>query len=366
MSRKIFDGLPMVMLVSALAGFFLMTASASAQEKAKPIPLAVLGDSDSHSYHDQVRLTKASARGGEFRPVTWQWTEVLSRLRGRAIDQGEWGTWGTPIKVAEFLDWLGLGGRAPRKQDFRFNFAISGAECSDLMTGYHRQAPRLLALIDQDPVFWESGVIVIRIGVNSIGMEPQLARFAKEGATPAVREEVFQCVTRIQQSVDLLRSRHPRLRIVLVGILDNSDWPPLQGHWRSVQEHRNISVALDIFDDALRKMAASDPGIAFFDDRAWFRKYWGDHGPNGEPRYRTVNLGGRNSVANTQGDAPTNAVVGDGHAGLVWNALWTKEFIELLNSAWGMNILPLSTEEIAQFVDPAGSFGLRRTASTAP
>jgi len=253
------------------------------------------------------------------------------------------------------------GGRAPRKQDYRFNFAVSGAECSDLMTGYYRQAPRLLALMDRDPALWQSGVIAIRIGVNSIGMEPQLARFATVGATPAVRAEVNRCAAWVRQAVALLRSHHPRVRFVLVGILDNSDWPPLHDRWRSAREHRNITAVLDAFDDALRNMATDDPGIAFFDDRAWFRKYWGDRGPNGEPRYRTVNLGGRTSVANSQGDEPVNAVVADGHAGSVWNALWAKDYVALLNASFGLNISPLSSEEIAQFVDPAGRFGLRRT-----
>jgi hypothetical protein len=347
-----------------LSCLFLLTfigpELACARDGARPTPLAVLGDSDSHSYHDVVYLSKASARGGEFRSVTWQWTEVLSRLRGRSIDQGEWGTWGTPIKVAEFLDWLGLGGRAPRKQDYRFNFAVSGAKCSDLMTGYYRQAPRLLSLMDRDPELWQSGVVSIRIGVNSIGMEPQLTRYAKEGATSAVREEVSRCVAWIQQSVDLLRHRHPQLKFVLVGILDNSDWPPLHDRWRSAREHRNITAVLDLFDDALRSMAAKEPGIAFFDDRAWFRKNWGDHGPNGEPHYRTVNLGGRTSVANTQGDRPENAVVADGHAGSVWNALWVRDYVALLNASFGMSIPSVTTEEIAKFVDPEGSFGLRR------
>lgn len=363
MKRRISKRLLIAVLAGALMSIAPLAVSwsrlAETQEQTKRIPLAVLGDSDSHSYHDDIRLTKASARGGEFRPTTWQWTEVMSRLRGRFVDQGEWGTWGTPIKIAEFLDWLGVGGRAPRKRDYRFNFAVSGAECSDLMTGYHRQAPRLLALMDRDPAFWESGVVSIRIGVNSIGLEPQLKRFAQEGATPAVRVEVEQCVAWIRQSVALLRSHHPHVKFVLVGILDNSDWPPLHDRWRSAREHQNITTVLDIFDDALRKMAAKDPGIVFFDDRAWFRKYWGDHGPNGELNYRKVNLGGRASVANTQGDAPTNAVVGDGHAGSVWNALWVKDYIELLNATWGLNIPPLSIEEIGRFVDPTGSFGLR-------
>lgn len=353
-----------IAIARLLACIYLLSVvcpgSADAQESAKPIPLAVLGNSDSHSYHDFVYLSKVSSRGGEFRSVTWQWTEVLSRLRGHSIYQGEWGTWGTSIKMAEFQDWFGSGGRAPRKQDYQFNFAVSGAECSDLMTGYYRQAPRLLALMNRYPKYWESGVVSIRIGVNSIGMEPQLARFAREGATPAVREELSRCVAWIQQSVALLRHHHPKLKFVLVGIFDNSDWPPLHDRWQSEREHQNITAVLDLFDDALRKMAANDRGIAFFDDRAVSRKYWGARGPNGEPHYRTVNLGGRTSVTNTLGNEPVNAVVADGHAGSVWNALWVKDYIALLNASFGMNVPPITIEEIAKFVDPAGSFGLRR------
>ena len=105
------------------------------------ISFAVLGDSDSHAYQDSVLIALDSGkRGGKYRATTFQWTEVLAQLRANQINQGEWGIWGTPIKVAETLDWLGLGGRAPRKRDFRYNFAVSGADCNDLITGYYRQA----------------------------------------------------------------------------------------------------------------------------------------------------------------------------------------------------------------------------------
>src|SRR5688572_17443685 len=96
------------------------------------VALAVLGDSDSHSYHDRVLITEQFRRGGELRATTWQWTEALGQLRGRFIDQGPWNTWGTYNKVADVMTALRLPGRAPRKEDFRYNFAISGAECHEL------------------------------------------------------------------------------------------------------------------------------------------------------------------------------------------------------------------------------------------
>jgi hypothetical protein len=59
------------------------------------IRFAVLGDSDSQSFHDSLTLADPSLRGGPYRATTWQWTEVLARLRGDQIDSGEWGAWGT-------------------------------------------------------------------------------------------------------------------------------------------------------------------------------------------------------------------------------------------------------------------------------
>src|SRR5471032_1393240 len=41
------------------------------------IRFAVLGDSDSQSFHDNLTLADPSLRGGPHRATTWQWTEVL-------------------------------------------------------------------------------------------------------------------------------------------------------------------------------------------------------------------------------------------------------------------------------------------------
>ena len=55
------------------------------------VPIAVLGDSDSHSFHDRKYFPHGSDhRGGKYRPITFNWPEVLMRLRGDQIDLGEW------------------------------------------------------------------------------------------------------------------------------------------------------------------------------------------------------------------------------------------------------------------------------------
>jgi hypothetical protein len=135
------------------------------------IALAVLGDSSSHSYQDSLSFPQGSAdRGGAFRARTFQWIEALARLRGNELNPGPWVRWGRPGQVAWLRGAIGLHiGRTPRKEDYLFNFAGSGASCSDLMGGplWRRgQAPQLVELMDHNPARWRSGVIVIRIGNN--------------------------------------------------------------------------------------------------------------------------------------------------------------------------------------------------------
>lgn len=319
--------------------------------------LAVLGDSDSHSYHDYVLIPRVSGkRGGKWRDATWQWTELLARLRPGHVDQGAWGTWGTGPKIAEALDWIGWGGRAPRKQDFRYNFAFSGAEAHELMSGPYRQAPRLRSLLDGERGEWQGGIVVLRIGVNDIGQPPELERYAREGITAGVREDILRCARWMRQAVELLASAQSSLRFVLVGICDNSHLPSVAGRWRTPRERANIAAALDIFDEEVRNIALADPGRVFFDDRAWFARWWGGRDSEGHPAYRSVDLDGRRAVRYASGDEPWNAILADEHAGSVWNGLWAADLVRLLNERFGLGIPPISLQEIAGLVAPGAAW----------
>ena len=325
------------------------------------VSLAVLGDSGSHSYQDHILMPVSSAyRGGTFRPTTWQWTEVIAQMRGSFVDQGEWGVWGTRRTIARAMRMLGWERRTPRKQDFALNFAVSGAGCQDLMSG-NRQAPQLLLVMNGDPERWRNGIVSIKIGAANIGQTAALDRFAAEGPTPPVRSEILQCVEWIREAMDLIRRDHPLTRFVLVGITTVADDPPNFDRWIAERERLNISSALDVFDEGLRAIARQDSRVVFLDDRAWVRQTWGERDASGRPAYRSVHLGGRTAVAYTMGDEPIHAIVADGHAGTAWNALWAQHFVGLLNSAFGLQIPPISTDEVAGVVDPTGVFGLRPT-----
>lgn len=316
-------------------------------------PLAVIGDSDSHSYHDRITFPPGSdKRGGDYRETTLQWTEVLARLRGQQLDPGEWGVHGTRGTVARARRWLGLEGRSPPKEDYRYNFALSGSECSDLLQGYAQQTRALLSLMDQQPAYWRNGVVVIRIGVNSFGDAADLEQMAHDPMAAQAQRKIASCVRDIQQTVEALHSRHPGVRIVLVGILDNSDWVPYLGRWRDPAMLANIGRGLDVFDHALQDMARADPRIAFFDDRAWFADHWGARDAQGNPAYHDLAVGDLD-VRNTAGDEPGNAVLADGHAGTAWNAEWARSLVELLNSRFHLDIAPISEAEVIALAVPA-------------
>jgi hypothetical protein len=311
-----------------------------------PVSLAVLGDSDSHAYHDSIFFPAGSVkRGGDYRPTTWQWTELLQRLRGPQLDQGQWGYHGTRGMVARANRWLGRAGRSPPKQDFLYNFALSGADCSDLLEGYSQQARALLSLMDQEPARWRNGVVLIRIGVNSFGDARDLEQLAHDPGAAAVQSKIASCVQAIRDSVALLRGHHPGVRIVLVGIFNNAHWPKYLDRWHDPLQLANIDQGLDVFDRALAGMARADPGIAFFDDRAWFAARWGSRDERGLPAYRELVLGDLR-VRNAAGDGPEHAVLADGHAGSAWNAEWARALVDLLNARLQLAITPISRAEV--------------------
>jgi len=316
------------------------------------IALAVLGDSSSHSYQDSLSFPPGSAdRGGAFPAHSFQWIEVLARLRGNELNPGPWVRWGQPSQMAWLRDLVGVhAGRTPRKEDYLYNFANSGATCRNLMGGpLHRypQAPRLVELMDHDPGRWRNGVVVIRIGNNdsSAVIDDQ----AREPKAPEVLAAAAYCVEQIAAAIRLIHAAHPKTRILLVGT-DNEVSDPTIDKRHSAAAIANIQTAFDDFNTQLRGLASADARIAFFDLGAWFEGLWGTRGPDGTPAFKTVTIGGKLRVTNTVGDEPTHAELADHHGGLVWNALWAQSLVTRLREAFNLPLTPISDEEVARFV----------------
>lgn len=316
------------------------------------IPMAVLGDSNSHSFQDRIAFPAGSPdRGGALRARTYNWTDALVRLRGKEIDSGPRVVWGTSGVVAAGREAMGLSGdRAPKKEDYLYNFANSGATCSNLMQGRFRQAPRLVALMDREPARWKRGVVVIRIGLNDWAGLLDLQ--ARDPQAPELATVTAHCVDQIQRAITLIHASHPATRILVVGIANEADDAAYHDRFLSATESANITRALRAFNDGLQKLAESSPDTAYFDDDAWFVARWGARNAEGKPNYKTVTIGDGFNVTNSAGDDPHNALLNDHHAGLVWNTLWAQSLVVRLRDAFQLPLTPISDDEVKQFLLP--------------
>jgi hypothetical protein len=330
-----------------------VAVAAEPPQPSERVRLAVLGDSDSQSYHDTLMLGDPALRGGPRRATTWQWTEVLARLRGDQIDQGEWGPLGTGKYRARVDEAFGYLARTPPKDDYRYNFAVNGASCGQLMDHAQRQAIRLVDLMNTEPQAWKGGIVLIRIGVNDVGAHDVLDELSRDRTASRPAALINACMESIGKTVALIRKQHPETYVVLVGVLSNADWSGEFDNWQSARQMANIDAGMNRFDDGLRKLAASDHHVYFLDDRAWFRSLWGARDDHGRPLYKTVYLSPGWAVANTSGDDPHNAVLADGHAGVVWNALWTQHLVASLNAAFGLHLKPVTDAEVIGFLQPS-------------
>jgi len=319
---------------------------------AKAIALGVLGDSNSHSYHDRLAFPPGSGgRGGAQIARTFNWPEVLARLRGSELDPGPWLEWGSANEVSGARRAVGLPvGRVPRKEDYLYNFAVSGAGCDDLTTGRLSQARHLALLMDKEPERWRRAVVVIYIGLAD--WIPLLELQARDPDAPQLQQTIDRCVARQAEAIAAVRERHPEVRFLIAGLVNEIDDPGQFEHFRSAGESRNVDLALGRFNAALRGLAERTPGAAFFDSHAWFRKHWGSRGPDGLPNaYRTVTIGSF-QVSNTVGDEPRNALVADYHAGTVWNALWAQAVVQQLKDGLGLSLTPVTDAELWRYLQP--------------
>jgi hypothetical protein len=280
---------------------------------------------------------------------------VLARLRGNQLDLGHWGAWGTGKYRALVDEAFGSLARTPPKNDYRYDFAISGASCGQLMGQSQRQAIRLVDLMDTEPQAWRGGVVLIRIGINDIGGHSVLDELSRDRTASRPTALIDACIKSIGKAVTLIRRNHPDTYVALVGVLSNADWSVEFDNWQSGKQIANIDAGMDRFDNGLRKLAAADRHVHFLDDRAWFRSMWGERDDQGRPQYKTVHLSPGWAITNTTGDDPHNAVTEDGHAGVVWNTLWAQHLVSSLNAAFGLHLEPITDAEVIDFLEP--SFG---------
>lgn len=348
--RGAFVSAALVVLAGLLAGLLDMLPDGLFAERPPQtvagdsrVLVAVLGDSDSQGYQDSVWYRPGSeSRGGPFHAVSLGWAETLAMLRPGEVDLGERAVHGGRRTVVRVLDMLGFARRSPRKFDHRYNFAFAAAQCSDLNEGVWRQVPRLLADMAYQRDRWERGIVVIRIGIVSVG--GLLPRMAAQPEDAELLRSIDASSGHVARAVRAIRSDHPKTGIVLVGIQNGTDFPPLIEQWQDPVQLANIRRCLDRYDDALRQLARDDPRIRFFDDRAFFARTLGGRDAQGKPGYRDLVIGSRIRVKHAVGDAPTHTLMQDQHYGTAYNAVWTQALSRTLAELAG--VTPITDAEV--------------------
>lgn len=351
-------------LVSVAGGAVAILAAAALVTSGRPpahrapagaVRVAVLGDSDSHGYRDHRNGVR---RGGDWHASTLQWTDVLARLRPDDFDLGPEADWGSRGVVARTRARLGLEARTPRKIDYRWNYAVSGAGCSSLHDHWPWQTRWLVSALRAEPSAWRDGIVVIRIGVNDLGQERHLDAYARDGVSTADEARIDRCVRDVRRAVRAARRAHTGVRIVVVGVADDSAWPVGVVPRRSAAEVERIRAALDRFDDRLEDAVTAVPGTVFLRDRRWYQDNWADRDAAGMAVLSARDLGGPVPVTNTRGDDPRHLSLADGHAGTVANGFFARELVRTVNAAFGMDV-PLPTDaELARLADPDGRAGI--------
>jgi hypothetical protein len=176
---------------------------------------------------------------------------------------------------------------------------------------------------------------------------------AEKPEAPEVDAVIDFCSREIARSIAHIHARHPGVRVVVVGIVEDTADTDYTKELRSVSARANMQAAIARFNGSLQRVVESAGNAALFDDTAWSARHWGAQtSPDELDPVATVEIGGKLKVTNTRGDDPHNALLGDDHGGLAVNALWAQSLVVLLREAFHLPLTPISDEEVASFVLP--------------
>lgn len=306
------------------------------------VPIAVLGDSDSHSYRDKY---VGPLRGGKYHDYTFNWIELWAKLSGDEISPGRWIVTGSPYRGERVKNALGIKNRSPQKLDYEFNYALSGLRCNSLLGSWPYQGEQLINELRSNPEFWAKGLVIIRIGINDFGNRDEILRWAKIGLNDKSSEIISNCVDSITKISDSISSQSPNTKIAILGMTRGYNFADECCQNLEKPEIENIEQVLSLFDNNLKKYASNLSNIAFIDDHFWFNNIFGSQElGNLKPKIDYV---GSTELINSSGDHPKNMLLADHHTGTLYNGLWLIQLISELNRQLGTKFsLPRLTDVI--------------------
>lgn len=334
--------------VTVWLGLFLRDARAlSPVNLENRIPVAVLGDSDSHSFADRFD----NVRGGEFGEVSYNWTQLWNLLYPEEVEQGTMGVWGTHYAIARVMYRLGLRAKAPRKFDFQHNYAYSGQGCDSLLHNWPYQARWLQQTLRRDQDYWHNGLVIIRIGINDFAQYRHYGQWRETGLDNDSRSIVKACIDAIIETTEILLGSHEGVTVAISGVVRNYNAHPPTGNEFSqpdLDDYRLVEEVLNYFDSELQQYSHSRPRVAFFDDKYWLASLFGDKAAGQHREFAMID--DRFRVNYGSGDHPENIVLADLHGGTIYNGLWLRNMLQQINSNTDYNFSLPTESQLVEIV----------------
>ncbi|MFV1872008.1 MAG: hypothetical protein ACMZ64_01605 [Oleiphilus sp.] len=320
---------------------------AEPRQPSSAIPIAVLGDSDSHSYRDKF---DNKARGGEYHDVTFNWPALWDRFRSDEVNLGRFDEWGESYRLARIKYWLGLPARAPKKLDFEYNYAVSGLRCESLLASWPYQAKWLIQRLQRSPEFWQKGIVIIRIGVNDLGSTEQLIRWSKTGLDEMASKTVSSCTKHISETIEAILTAHPTIKVTVMGMCRSCNLTDTYKVWPDIENIQNRDAVMSAYDQDLEGFASNQQRVLFIDDVQWLKQRYGDR--YSETMSFETKLAEQVDIYSKAGDHPSNLILSDLHSGTVYNAFWLNNLIGQMNNGFDLRLTPINEKDVLSVIEP--------------
>lgn len=275
--------------------------------------IGILGDSTSDEYRGD------DARGGDHAKTTLNWVEQLAQTRG--LNFGPWGTWGEP-----------------RRTGYEYNWARTGATINTMITsGQHTGLAKQVA--DGKVSF-----VIVWIGNNDFHLKngPYEEIYSGKLSDADIQKKIDQAVRELTTAMDTVLKAGD-VKMGVVAITDQGLAPEARVLFPDSEKRQRVTSTVHAINERVKEFADAH-GVIMLDSNAF-----------GQVLFSKVDLlgnfeiGGEKISVVIKGDEPHHLQLGDhiGHAGTVLSGMIANSiFVEPFNSAFGLNVPPLTDEEI--------------------
>jgi hypothetical protein len=264
-----------------------------------------MGDSASDSYRANDN------RGGAYRPVTFNWLELLVRT-GR-VDAGPWGSF-----------------TEPRRIDYARNWARSGATVTTLLSRY--QHTGLAAQVAPEGVEFA----VLWIGANDFHPNSGYRDvYTGTVSGAALQRKIDRMIAYTRTAAETVRNAGTN--ILILPVADYGYQPAMILRYPDPVKRARVSNAIAAVNAGVQQHFAGQPSVVVVSMAESLSIY-----------AQPLVVDGVTMNCAAQGDHPSYCVLADGHAGTVLNGLLANLIIGKVNAAFGLGIMPLTQLEILQ------------------